>query len=218
MAYLLSVHRMMPTEVGNGQEEKFDVNDYDPLMYTQIAETIEPFSSHIVPVKTGKASVGECVNAMIQALQTKDGSLPQGLTVPNTYTKLRKGSRKAVVVVWNNTTYPQTLQKKTPVAMAVAALPVPESPKGEELEEKDGNSHDSHTPALTVRQRHGKLFDQLDLSRLDLWSSELADAAHQLLAKYHDIFSLDLAELGCTHSTKHMINVTDDTPFKEWFR
>ena len=71
VAYLLSVHRRLPIEVGNGQEEKFDVNDYDPLMYTQKAETIEPFFSHIVSVKTGKAYVGEHVNAMIQALQTQ---------------------------------------------------------------------------------------------------------------------------------------------------
>ena len=39
-----------------------------------------------------------------------------------------------------------------------------------------------------------------------------------LLAKYHNVFSLDPAELGCTHSTKHTIKVMDDTPFKEWFR
>ena len=31
-------------------------------------------------------------------------------------------------------------------------------------------------------------------------------------------FSLEPAELGCTHSTKHTIRVTDDTPFKEQFR
>ena len=31
------------------------------------------------------------------------------------------------------------------------------------------------------------------------------------------MFSLDLAELGCTHSTEHIIKVTDNTPFKEWF-
>ena len=68
---------------------------------------------------------------MVQALWTQDGSLPQGLTIQNTYTKLRKGSKKAVVVVWNNTAYPQTLQKKTPVARVVVALPVPEPPKGE---------------------------------------------------------------------------------------
>ena len=71
---------------------------------------------------------------------------------------------------------------------------------------------------LTVRQRHGKLFDELDLNGLDLWTSELADAAHQLLAKYHDVFSLDPAELGCNHSTEVIIKVTDNTPFKEWFR
>ena len=110
-------------EAGDGQEEKFDMNDDDQLMYTQKAETIEPFSSHIVPVKTGTAYVGECINVMVQTLWTQDGSLPQGLTVQNTYTKLRKGSKKAVVVVWNNTTYLQTLWKKTPVARAVAALP-----------------------------------------------------------------------------------------------
>ena len=132
-AHLLSLHRMMPMEVGDGQEEKFDMNDNDQLMYTQKAETIEPFSFHVVPVKIGRAYVGECINVMVQALWTQDGSLPQGLTAQNTYTELRKGSKKAVVVVWNNITYPQTLQKKTPVARAVAASPVPEPPKGESL-------------------------------------------------------------------------------------
>ena len=44
------------------------------------------------------------------------------------------------------------------------------------------------------------------------------DKAHQLLVEYHNIFSLDLAELGCIHSTEHTIKVTDDTPFKEHFR
>ena len=111
-AHLLSVCRMTTIGVDNGQEEKFDVNDYDSLMYTQKAETIEPFSSHIVSVKTGKAYVGECINIMVQALQTQDGSLPKGLTIQNTYTELRKGSKKEVMVVWNNTTYPQTLWKK----------------------------------------------------------------------------------------------------------
>ena len=93
----------------DAQEEKVDMNGYDQLMYTQNAETIEPFSSHIVPVKTGRAYKGECINIMVQALQTKDGFLPQGLTVQNMYTELRKGSKKAVVVVWNNTAYLQTL-------------------------------------------------------------------------------------------------------------
>ena len=53
---------------------------------------------------------------------------------------------------------------------------------------------------------------------MDQWAPKMADKACQLLAEYHDIFSLDPAELGCTHSTEHAIKVTDDTPFKERFR
>ena len=200
------------------RRKKLDINDDDQLMYTQNAEAIEPFSSHIVPVKTGRAYVGVCINLIVQALQTQDCSLPQGLMVQNTYTELRKGSKKAVVVVQNNSAYPQTLWKKTPVARAVAILPVPETPEGEQLQEGAYKSHESHTPRLTVRQRQGKLFDELDLSSLDSWTPELADAAHWLLAEYHDMFSLDPAELGCIHSTEHIIKVTDDTPFKEQFR
>ena len=122
------------------------------------------------------------------------------------------------MVVWNNTAYLQTLQKKTPVARAVVALPVPEPPVGEQLLRGADESQDSNTPRLTVRQRHGKLFDELDLSNLDSWTPELEDAAHWLLAKHHDVFLLDPSEFGCTHSMEHIIKVTDDTPFKEQFR
>ena len=58
----------------------------------------------------------------------------------------------------------------------------------------------------------------MDLSGLDSWAPELADAAHLLLAEYHNVFSLDPVVLGCTNSMEHMIKVTDDTPFKEQFR
>ena len=179
---------------------------------------LEPFSSHVVPVKTTKVYLGEHHNVMVQALYVQDGTLLPGLTVQNMYTELRKGSKKAVVVVWNNTAYPQTLGKKTPVARAISVLPVPEPPKPKNLQVEDDAHSDLHTPKLMIRQRCGKLFNELDLSGLDLWAPELANEACRLLAEYHDVFSLDPAELGCTHSMEHTINVTDDTPFKEQFR
>ena len=101
-AHLLAVHRVKPMEVSDSQGEESNINDDDQLMYTQKVEILEPFSSHIIHVRTGKAHVGEHINVMIQALWTQDGSLPQGLTVQNTYTELRKGGKKVVVVVWNN--------------------------------------------------------------------------------------------------------------------
>ena len=108
-AHLLAVWRMTPMEVGHGQEEGYDTDKDNPLMYTKKAETLEPFSSHLIPVKTVKAYSGECINVMVQALCTQDGTLPPGLTIQNSYTKLRKGGKKSVVVVQNNTAYPQTL-------------------------------------------------------------------------------------------------------------
>ena len=114
-AHLLAVQRMTPMEVGNGQEEGYDTDDDNPLMYTQKAETLGPFSSHIIPVKTVKVYSGECINVMVHALCTQDGTLLPGLTIQNTCTEMRKGSKKAAVVVWNNTAYPQTLRKKTPM-------------------------------------------------------------------------------------------------------
>ena len=76
----------------------------------------------------------------------------------------------------------------------------------------------SRCQGWTMKQRQEKVFEELDLIGLESWPHKLADSAQSLLAKYHDIFSLDPSELGCTHSTKHVIKVTDDTLFKEWFR
>ena len=169
-------------------------------------------------MKMMEAYLGEQLNMMVQALYVQDGTLPPGLTMQNTYTELRKGSKKAVVVVWNHTTYPQTLWKKTLVARAIPMQLLPETPEPESLPIPEEACPDPQTPKFTIRQRHDKLFDELDLSSLDSWVPKLADKACRLLAEYHDIFSLDLTELGCTHLTEHTIRVTDDTPFKECFR
>ena len=66
--------------------------------------------------------------------------------------------------------YLQTLQKKTPVARVVVALPGPEPPEEVQLKEGVDEPQGPHTPRLTVGQRHGKLFDELDMSGLDSWA------------------------------------------------
>ena len=128
------------------------------------------------------------------------------------------GSKSAVVVVRNNTAYPQTLKKRTPVARAVVATAIPELPVELGLPDGVDETQDPHIPKLTVRQRQGKLFKELDLSGLQSWPPAVADSAQMLLAEYHDVFSLEPGELGCIHSTEHVIKVTYDIPFKEQFR
>ena len=118
---------MTAVKVGDGTVKECGPDDYDQVIFTQNIETIEAFSSHIVPVKAEKAYTGH-INIMAQALWTEDISLPQGFAVQNTYTELRQGSKKAVVVVRNSTAYPQTLWKKTPVARTVLVAKLPESP------------------------------------------------------------------------------------------
>ena len=109
VAHLLAIQRMAPEEVGDDQEGGCNADQDGPLMYTQKVETLEPFSSHVIPMKMVEAYLGEHINVMVQALHAQDGTLPPGLTMQNTYTKLRKGSKKAVAVVQNHSAYPQTL-------------------------------------------------------------------------------------------------------------
>ena len=217
-AHLLAIRRMAPVKVGNDREEGYNTNQDGFVMHTQKVETLEPFSSHVIPMKTTEAHLGEHLNVMVQALYIQDGTLLPGITMQNTYTELRKGSKKAVVVVRNHIAYPQTLWKKTSVSRVIPVQLLPETLEPGSLPVPDEVCPDPQTLKLMIRQRHGKLFDELDLSGLDSWGPKLADKACWLLAKYHDIFSLDPMELGCTHSTEHTIKVTDDTPFKNHFR
>ena len=77
------------------------------------------------------------------------------------------------------------------MARAVVVTPLPGSPVEAQLHEGENEPQDPYAPKLTVRQWHGKLFDELDLSGLDSWPPEIAGAACQHLAKYHDMFLLD---------------------------
>ena len=87
-----------------------------------------------------------------------------------------------------------------------------ELPVTTQLLEGGEEPHTSQSPRLTMRQRQGRLLEELDLSGLASWPLELADSTQSLLMEYHDVFSL---ELGCTHSIQHVIKITDDNPFKE---
>ena len=163
-------------------------------------------------MKTKTAHRGEGINMMTQALHVEDGSFPQGLMVQSVYMELHSGSKNITVVVRNSTAYAQTLRKKTPVARAVMVTQIPQLPVQINLMEVSKEDHGHQTPTLTVKQWQEKLFKELDLSRLESWPPELAATTHSLLAKYHNVFLLEPSELGCTHSTKDVIKVTDMIP------
>ena len=133
VAHLLAMHRMVPAEVEDDGKDGYDTSREGFVMHTQKVETLGPFSSHIIPVKMMEAYLGECLNVMMQSMHVQDGTLPPSLTVQNMYTELRKGSKKAVAVVRNQTTYPQTLWKKIPVARMIPVQLVPEAHESDVL-------------------------------------------------------------------------------------
>ena len=59
------------------------------------------------------------------------------------------------------------------------------------------------------------MFEKLELSGLESWTEENKERALDLFAKYHDIFTLEDGEMGCTEATEHKIEVMDLKPFKE---
>ena len=98
-AHLLAIRRMAPVKVESDRDGGYITRQDGFMMHTQKVETLEPFSSYVIPMKMTEAYMGDRLNVMVQALYVQDGTLPPGLTVQNMYTKLRKGSKKVVVVV-----------------------------------------------------------------------------------------------------------------------
>ena len=62
------------------------------------------------------------------------------------------------------------------------------------------------------------MFEKLELFGLKSWTEENKERSLNLLAKYHDIFTLEDGEMGCTEATEHKVKVTDPKPFKERLR
>ena len=88
MAHLLSICRAVATVVDDHTSESANPNGYDEAVFMGNKETVEAFSSDVIPIKAEKVYTGERINLMTQALWTEDGSLPQGLIVQNAYTEL----------------------------------------------------------------------------------------------------------------------------------
>ena len=79
--------------------EESDPSDYDEIVTTKEAETIDTFSSQVIHAKMKTSHRGEGINVMTQVLCVENGSLPQGLMVQNAYTELCSGSKNTTVVM-----------------------------------------------------------------------------------------------------------------------
>ena len=79
--------------IEDGKLVEPDPGDYNEIVTTMEAETIDAFSSWVIHMKMNTAHLGEGINVMTQALCVEDRSLPQGLMVQNAYMELCSGSK-----------------------------------------------------------------------------------------------------------------------------
>ena len=63
-----------------------------------------------------------------------------------------------------------------------------------------------------------KLLEKLNLNRLAHWSPRNAVVMRELVLVYHDVFTLESNELGCTSAIEQEICIENSKPFKEQFR
>ena len=63
-----------------------------------------------------------------------------------------------------------------------------------------------------------KLLQKLNLDGLSNWTPRNLVAAREHILAFHDIFTLDGNELGCTSVIEHEIRINNSEPFKEQFR
>ena len=159
---------------------------------------------------------------MHMKMQTLEGSdrtcLPYGLSVMNTFTEMTTGSKQVAVIVKNLTATLISIAKCIKFAQVVAMYVAPHVEVAPGTLEKLDEIQGIQQNRISVEWRKEMLFQQLELSGLEGWSDKNQAAAQVLLALYHDIFSLEPGELGCSVLAKHEILVIDDEPFKERFQ
>ena len=185
-----------------------------PLVMVRESVRLGPFHTEIIEGQV-KPFLGDTAHIMVMPLKVGEGQLRDsrplllGLHVLHVYTHLKNGSSKVSLVVRN------TSNTGVPVARVVSASPVPPTELSPDMEAVLGTEARPEPMPVVVRQE--KLLEKLNLDRLAHWSPGNAVAVRELVLAYHDVFTLEGNELGCTSAIKHEIRIENSEPFKEWF-
>ena len=192
----------------------------DELVTVRESICLGPFQTEIIEGRV-KPLLGSTSYVMITPLkvegrQCKTKLLHLGLHVLHAYTHLKNGSGRVSLVVRNVSDSQIFLKKGLPVAWVVSAMLVSPVELSPEMEAALGK--ESRPETLLVVTRQEKLLEKLNLDGLAHWSPENAVAARELVLAYHDVFTLESNELGCTSAIEHEIRIENEEPFKERFR
>ena len=135
---------------------------------------------------------------------------------------MNPGSRSVHLVLRNGTARPIRLSPGRVIGRVVTVNEVPKAEASPELLRELGMDDKPKEPKMTIPERQAKLMEILEenggLDMLKDWPEEEARKARRLLMEYHNVFSLEKNEMGCTDAAEHTIKLTKSEPFKERFR
>ena len=198
-------------------------SNLDPIDLNEVVkmikhEEISSISSKIIHAQTKTMFLASNMHMMMQTLEEINGPcLPHGLSIIIPIPRWPQGASELQSLwrIWPLLQSP-LLGSQDCLGCGCNAIPWVEISAGllERLDKMQG----IQMSKMSVEQRKETLFQQLDLSGLEGWSPQNQAATHTLLPEYHDIFSLELGELGCTDLVNHKIKVTDYEPFKDRFQ
>ena len=203
------------------QNRKTTITGADEVLTAWRGELLEPYATYQVRAKlrVRATDVGQYV--LIHSLPDGSSTLPLGVEVKDTYTRVPQGKGTISVVVQNMTPNPMFVPKGATLARLTEAQIMPQPNitdevlrKLEEIDDQEG------TKPLTLSrpERVQKLLDELDLQGLDQQDAEERHQALELFEEYQDIFALEPGEIGCCDLAEHRIHLTKDEPFKERYR
>ena len=208
---------MFPTNTG------VDPIDIDEVITLTKKFTLPDFASMIVKDRTKNTMMmGRKLHVMTQAPYYEDhANLLNGLYVCRSYTEWKDGSRKVGLVIHNGTSKPISMNGGRIIGRVVTANVVLNAKPFPELLQELKKDKEEPTKKLTVEERQELLMQVLQekggLDMLEKWEKPYADQARQLLMEFHNVFSLEKNEMGCTDTTEHVIKLTKSEPFKERF-
>ena len=201
-----------------------DPTDLDELVRLTNLVIIPAFDSCIVKGRTTKTMMTDTkLNVMTQAPYAEDeANLPVSLYVMRNRVEMNPGSWTVHLVLQNGTSRPIKMSAGRKVGRVVTVNIVPKAEASPKLLRQLGMEDRAKEPKMTIPERQAELIKILEkdggLDMLKDWPEDDARRACRLLMEYHDVFSLDKNEMGCTHATEHVIKLTKSEPFKERFR
>ena len=183
-------------------------------MKTVEKTTIQPRETKRVSGMAQFRGTSQRINLVTEPLQENQEVRESAWVVIPGYAESKSGSSRVGVAIRNVSKTVVVIAKGQQIAKVIAANQVPNM-----LAQKYVEKHMNQKENENVKQeRVKKLWEQLDLSGAQSWTTDQKSGIRQTLEDFHDVFALGSMELGRTSLVKHSIKIIDPKPFKERYR